>query len=589
MNELTSWLDTQNITYNLIDDEVVEVPGFGKLFLADLTGVDSIFRTAGDKTVFNLMENPEVLMEEGIDYVAFPFGNNWYYYDLREEFRFNILKYVGKPKEYQHPRPYVNLGIHTPFELLNASGDLSVWVRKAQWLGHRAIGICDRNTMAGTLNLQKACTAADIKPVFGYSFTMAYQGEQVDMKIYSLTQQGLSGLLRFQKEIMVDTDDHVLNYELLLTHATGNALVFASRAAEWMLRHPQQVSELKEVFDMTFYQVDLNEYKAERIDRQQLYAVQTYFRNFYDTDTGSYSVEPILITDCYYPDRDDARSKIVLNKIASGAAHEQSDDQYFKTIDEHHATMRPLFGAEWNFQELFERMCRNTLRIADAAEARYATGQMFMPQYIMRTEEKAIYGSRRAMFRQLLEGGLSRKVPVAAHDKYQARLEEEVYIIESTDNVDYFLIQWDMVQEAHRRGIVTGIGRGSAGGSLVSYLLGITTIDPIRFGLIFSRFLVPERCGLEWRDTTTIIAPPRLLMPGERCVEIELEGKIYRLHADAQLRINCNGEEHTVYADELSCGDEIILDRRDYLWTLNELTTQSDTAYGRTAGKMDGY
>ena len=81
--------------------------------------------------------------------------------------------------------------------------------------------------------------------------------------------------------------------------------------------------------------------------------------------------------------------------------------------------------------------------------------------------------------------GFRQRYPPTEHDRYRERLDDEVYIIESTNNVDYFLIQWDMVCEAHRRGIATGIGRGSAGGSLVSYLLGITSIDPLRYGLLF--------------------------------------------------------------------------------------------------------
>ena len=100
-----------------------------------------------------------------------------------------------------------------------------------------------------------------------------------------------------------------------------------------------------------------------------------------------------------------------------------------------------------------------------------------MPEYRMRPEERERYGDRRTMFLRLLDDGLDRKVPEPERERYRERLDEEVYIIESTDNVDYFLVQWDMVREAHRRGIATGIGRGSAGGSLVSYLLGITSID----------------------------------------------------------------------------------------------------------------
>lgn len=186
IQELFSWLDAQRITYIPVDTEVVDIPGFGRLFTADLSGVESIFRGDGDKLVFNLMESPDVLMEEGIFHVAFPFGRNWYYYDLREEFRFNLLKYIGRPKPPVHDVPFVNLGIHTSYELLNACCSPEDLCRKAKWLGHTAVGICDRNTMAATLNLQKECANTGLKHIFGYSLTMMHEEERVGLKIYAL-------------------------------------------------------------------------------------------------------------------------------------------------------------------------------------------------------------------------------------------------------------------------------------------------------------------------------------------------------------------------------------------------------------------
>ena len=164
MQELIQWLDAQNIDYTTIDNEVVEIPNFGKVFLADLSGVESIFKSKDGDVRFNLMGSPQELQDEGIFYVAFSFGNNWYYYDLREEFRFNILKHLGKPKPSKHNIQFVNLGVHTPFELLNASGSIDGLCRKARWLGHTAVGICDRNTMAATLNLQKSVRRRGLNP-----------------------------------------------------------------------------------------------------------------------------------------------------------------------------------------------------------------------------------------------------------------------------------------------------------------------------------------------------------------------------------------------------------------------------------------
>ena len=177
MNKLHEWLEAHRIAYQPIDREVVEIEGLGKLFLADLSGVESIFRVRGAEVKFNLMERPEVLLAEGIEYVAFPFGDNWYYYSLREGFGLNILKYVGRRVPCKRKTQFVNLGVHTPYELLNASGDVSLWVRKAVWMGHTALGICDRNTMGATLALQKACDKAGIRSVIGYTCTLAHEGE----------------------------------------------------------------------------------------------------------------------------------------------------------------------------------------------------------------------------------------------------------------------------------------------------------------------------------------------------------------------------------------------------------------------------
>ena len=574
MQELIQWLNAQNIDYTTIDNEVVEIPNFGKMFLADLSGVESIFKSKDGDVRFNLMENPQELQDEGIFYVAFPFGNNWYYYDLCEEFRFNILKHIGSPKPSKHNNPFVNLGVHTPFELLKASGSIDGLCRKVKWLGHTAVGICDRNTMAATLNLQKECAKAGLKPVFGYTLTMLHNETKVEIKIYALSNKGLHNLLNIQREVMVNSEGSVIEYSRLFLYAEGCAIVFATRSAYWITENPRHVERMKERFDAVYYQVDGNEYKADRIDREKLAALKHYFENCYDAVNDSFSVEPILIADSYYIDRDDAKSKIVLNKIATGAAHEQSEEQYFKSVDEHYNTLRPLFSDRWDFDRLFERMCRHTVDIAERADAAFETGKMFMPEYMMRPKEQERYGDRRTMFLRLLDEGLAEKIPETKHQIYRERLDEEVYIIESTDNVDYFLVQWDMVREAKRRGIATGIGRGSAGGSLVSYLLGITSIDPIKYDLIFSRFLVPERCGLSWKDKLTVLAPDIPIQRDEKYIEVEIDKTIYMLHPEAKLRIVRDGKEMTITADKLSCGDDILLDRRDCLWNLKEIANE---------------
>ena len=561
MINLTNWLNANKIVYKEIDNELVEIEDFGLIYLADLSSLNSIIKN----DEFNLPESPEVLIEEGIFYVAFPFGDNYYYYDLREPFKFNLLKYIGKRKEPQSYIPFVHLGAHTPYELLNASGDIATLVRKAKCLGHTAIGICDFNTLAGTLTLQKECKAAGVKHIFGYSFIFEHLDVKVDAKVYAITQRGLQNLLRIQKAIMVDSETHTISLDILLQHSEGLVLVIGKLAGEWLTQNRYIVPMLKDSFDKLYFQVDLTEYKAERIDVEVLHSVKTYFDNFCNQLTHTFEVEPILICDSYYLDRDDARSKVVLNKIATGAAHRQSEEQYFKDVAEHYAVLEPLFNDKLFVAKLFRRMCQNTVEIAEAATAKYETDRNFMPRYDMTEREKERYGDRHKMFLSLLEQGFERLVPQNRTEDYRKRLKKEIYILESTDNVDYLIIQWDTVNWARQNDILVGCGRGSAGGSLVLYLLGITLIDPIKYDLLFERFLLPERAGLYPSQATKILED----IQSTNYVEIELEnGKVLKLDKDALLLVKRGNKGLKVYADQLKNGDEICFDNRDLLWNI---------------------
>lgn len=182
---LQEWLATNQISYHEIDNEVFEIEGFGKLFINDLTEVESIFRKNNNgETIFNIMSTKTELIEQEVFYTCFQFGDNWYYFDMRGEFRLNILKYIGKRLPTIHSTGFVNLGIHTPFELLNGSFQISDWIRKAKYLGQNAIGICDKNTMAGTLVLQKECQKEGLGFVIGYTLDMQYKEDIVPIKVY---------------------------------------------------------------------------------------------------------------------------------------------------------------------------------------------------------------------------------------------------------------------------------------------------------------------------------------------------------------------------------------------------------------------
>lgn len=566
MEELTKWLETNKIQYSILDDEVIEIAGMGKLFYEDTEQINSIFRTEPDGTLaFNSVEEPHVLMEEGINYVVFKFGDNWYYTDLRKEFALNILKYVGVRKPCVNQTPFAHLGVHTPFELLNGSFMPKEWIKKAKYLGHSAIGVCDMNTMASLYQIQKECEAVGITPVFGYSLTFYHNEEYVGGKVYVQTQKGLRNLLRIQKAIMVDSEDKTIDISELAKRGEGNVFVFDKLSAKWISENPEEVSLIQESFDAMYFQVDLSEYKAERIDIRVLESTKFYFDNLYE------QIPPILISDSYYLDKDDAKNKIILNKVAEGAAHEQSDDQYFKDADEHFEIFQKLFDAEkWDIEDLFRECCEPTVEIAKGAIARFENTRNFMPKYDMTAEEIEKYGTTHDMFNKLLEDGLQRLVPEEKREQYRKQMEYEKYIIESTNNVDYLLVQYDTVNWCKRNNILVGCGRGSAAGSLLLYLLGITLIDPIKYDLIFERFLLPERAGLYPADATIIAED----IETNDFIEVSLaNGRTISLHPDAELLVRRDGSEKPirVYADELMPDDHILFDNKDELFTINEI------------------
>ena len=570
---LNEWLDNHNITYTLRHDLLI-IPEFGRCLVHEY--YDHIFKQdvgTGD-VVFNFAEHPSYLLGDEIYHVVFPFGNRWYYIDVRDDakkMQFHVLRWVGKTPKQETKVDFYPLGIHTGYELLNGSGLLSDWCKKAKWLGYKGLGVADKNTLAATLDLQTSATGRDMRYIFGYSVSVDLGSERVGVKIYAHTQKGFRNLLRIQKIVGVDNvNDKRIGYVELLNLSGGCVLVFDKWSGGWLANQAKGDSDcldsLIKAFDgWVYFQVDVTEYKADRIDSQVLISQKDYFDTFYIKGLEYLkNVRPVLIQDVYYLDKEDWKNKVQLNRVDIGAAHEQSDKQYMKTLDELYDEFADMFSEKYS-DEVFDDMCLATVDIIENAEAKYDLTENYAPRYDMTEEEKKKYGDTYTMFNTLLEEGFKKLVPEGEEELYRERMEYEKYILTSTDNVDYILITWDELNWAQRNGILTGIGRGSAGGSLVLYLLQITNIDPIKYDLIFERFLLPERAGLEPQKTT------RLAEKIESTDYIELEcdnGKTYKFDVDAKFKVKRGDTEMEVFADELQIDDDIVWDNNDLLWNL---------------------
>lgn len=572
IDELKQWLDDHMIEGKIIRD-VVTIPGFGRCLFQDMSKREHLFKQNKDTGdfEFDCVEVSKYLISDDIFYVIVKFGNEFYYTDVRKDFKLNPLRHVGDRKEHEesYKHPYVNLGVHTPYELLNGSGPITEWVKTAKWMGHRSIGICDRNTMAATLQLQKEAKAAGIGYVFGYSLTMCFGADvEVGAKIYVSTKKGFRNLLRIQKAINVDREDGKIDYLEVLNRADGNVIVFDKWSGDWMAQNTKLLKDFCDAFGgWVFFQVDMSEYRADRIDSMLLDSQKAYFDTFYNNGKWKLGIEPVLIEDCYYIDSDEWMNKVILNKIDTGVTHELSDQQYYKDTTQLYDEFCALFSEKYP-DEVFDLMCQNTVIIAGESDAAYDLDENYAPRYDLTEEEKEKYGDSYNMFNELIEEGFKRLVPKGKEKEYRKRLEYEKYVIESTDNVDYYLVTWDEINWARRSGIAVGVGRGSAGGCLLSYLLGITQIDPMPYSLLFERFLLPERGGLEPADVTVIGND----LSRKDYVEIEFEdGKKLCFASDAEFLVNRDGKEVTVLANELTPNDDVIFDRKDELFTIPEL------------------
>ena len=437
---LKEWLENHNITYSLRKDVLV-IPGFGRCLIQD--DYEHIFKQDKDgKTVFNAIENTAYLLADEIYYIVFPFGCRWFYVDIRNdlsEVQFQILRYVGESPKFIHKCEYYPLGIHSGYELLNGSGLLKDWCAKTKFLGYGGLSVADRNTMAASLDLQQSATNVGLKYCFGYSLTVKIGNDKVGCIIYSHTQKGFKNMLRIQKVVAVDNvETKEINLIDLLNLAEGNVLVFNKWSGNWLADNKSALQDFVDAFDgWIYFQVDYNEYRADRIDSMLLQSQKAYFDNFYIGNLEYYqNIRPVLIPDVYYLDKEDWRTKIILNKIDTGAAHDQSREQYLKTIDELYDGFRSIFSDKYD-DDVFYDMCEATADIIENAIAAYDLTDNYAPKYDMTPEEEVKYGDTLTMFNELIEEGFKKLVPEGQEDIYRERVEYEKYVLCSTDNVDY--------------------------------------------------------------------------------------------------------------------------------------------------------
>lgn len=511
VDSLQSWFKEFDLNTSLMEDGVFVIDGFEGNFAVIEPKTKEHFEGAYVGKIFDERfellisgEEEDRINDYDCQWVAFEFGERWFYSNIQDSAQLKPLAYIGNVNT-DFESEFIHLAVHGGYELLNGSRDYDDWCKKAKFLKQSKIGICEKNSIAGWPAFQIACEDAKIQPIFGMQTTVAYDTEGkylYEVKLYVVNDAGWKNLLKIHKALSIDHVGYVFEKEML-KWSDGLICVFMPDE-RWSAKIIKEFLD-NQRFTKVLYQIDSVIWKSDDRDIEQLDLLKNYFSGLIKI------IDPILIGDSYYIERRDASIKVLLNKIGTRVSHNQSDDQYFKTFDNHYENFKELFPDKKKLDTILTR-CLSGFKHFSKCEWKITFGNMYIPKYealgqdvsdfnmeIAPDHWKDEYGvehtDNEGLFYELIERGMTAKVigKVENEEIYYERLAEEIEVINEGGFQDYFLILWDIIEYCKGLGILHGIGRGSVGGCLVAYLLDITQLDPIRFDLLFARFLNKSR------------------------------------------------------------------------------------------------
>lgn len=390
---------------------------------------------------------------------------------------------------------FVHLRVHSEFSLLEGACRIEGLVKQAKDLGMDALAITDYGTMYGTIPFYKACLRHGVKPLIGVTMDVI-QGDLADrvrdesrhsLVLIAENDKGYKNLLKLVTEASLQTSygKPRVNKSLLRTFAEG-LIAFCSGMSGEIQQLLQErnfnaamdvAKEYEGIFGSGSFFLELQDHGLEdqRLLNQRILQCSR--------DTGV----PLIVTNSvHYLDRKDALNHDILLCIGTGKHLSDSNrtrfpnDQFYLKSQEEMIKLFPYA----------REAVRNTISIAKRCEVNIPFGQYILPQFPLPEGETS-----ERFLRRLCEEGLEMRYGTPPQEAKE-RLAYELSVIERMGFSDYFLIVWDFMRFAHQQKIVTGPGRGSAAGSLVAYTLRITNVDPLKYQLLFERFLNPERISM---------------------------------------------------------------------------------------------
>ncbi len=399
---------------------------------------------------------------------------------------------------------FVHLHVHSEYSLLDGAAQLDKLVRRARELGFPALALTDHGNLFGAIDFYLAAEKAGLKPIIGCELYVAprsrtergsedggYEGAN-HLTVLVRNHAGYKNLVKLVSKAYLEGFYYKprVDKELLAAHADGllvlsgclNSEVSRLISAGETARAREVAGWYQEAFGKDHYFMEV---QAHGLPEQAAVTGETL------RIARAIGAPVVGTNDSHYLEAGHARAHEALLCIQTGATlldpkrwRFSTDEFYLKSAEE----MRQVFA------EVPEAYT-NTLAVAERCNLTLEFGRFHLPRYVVPEGH-----TLESYLEHLAREGLRRRYGPTPGEAVEARLAHELQIIEKMGFAGYFLVVWDFIHFARQQAIAVGPGRGSSAGSLVAYCLGITNIDPIRYGLLFERFLNPERISMPDMD-----------------------------------------------------------------------------------------
>lgn len=402
---------------------------------------------------------------------------------------------------------FVHLHVHTEWSLLDGAIRIKDLVPKLIEYKMPGCAITDHGTLYGIIHFYKSLKEAGLKPLIGCEFYVA-ENSRFDKKtskrgeagthlvILAKNEIGYKNLLklatlaylegfyyrpRIDKNLLKDHHEGLIVLSACLEgeiprYILNNQIDKAYQTARWF----------KEIFKDDFYiEIQKNDLPEQELCNPKLLEI-----------AETLGIKCVATADCHYLNKEDALAHEVLLCIQTGHKLTDPDRFRFNTDKLYLANYEEI---KERFKDLPKDLIENTLEVFEKVELEIKTDEIIFPKAkipVNETPESYLIKKAKEGLEKRLEELEKKKELAADKETYRKRLEEELEVIIEKGYASYFLIVADFIEWAKKRGIPVGPGRGSAAGALTSYALGITNLDPIRWGLLFERFLNKERPSL---------------------------------------------------------------------------------------------